>query len=297
MRNLSWLQGISWHLRERIWRADGRAAGYDRTMSKANAARAGRLDGRLALVTGAGRGIGRAIARRFLIEGAAVCLADRDEGALSDAAAEYGELGRLVTATVDVSREESVAEGVRRAVDALGGLHLAVNNAGLSSPGNAPVERLDESAWRRVLDTNLTGPFLVAKHAAPHLRRAPGGGSIINIASTRAIQSEPNTEAYVASKGGLVALTHALAISLGPSVRVHCISPGWIETGDLAPRGERRPVTLRAEDHAQHPAGRVGRPEDVASLCVWLGSDEAGFATGQNYILDGGMTRKMIYFE
>jgi NAD(P)-dependent dehydrogenase (short-subunit alcohol dehydrogenase family) len=272
---------------------------YDPGMMRAGdiEERGRRLGGRIALVTGAGRGIGRAIATRFLEEGAAVCLADRDAAALADAADELGGLGRIASAVVDVSREESVAAGVARAADALGGLHLVVNNAGVSAPRNAPVDQLAEADWRRVLDTNLTGPFLVAKHAAPHLRRAPGGGAIINIASTRALQSEPNTEAYAASKGGLVALTHALALSLGPMIRVHCISPGWIDTSGFAPRGERAPAEPRREDHAQHPAGRVGRPEDVASLCAWLGSADAGFVTGQNFIVDGGMTRKMIYAD
>lgn len=259
--------------------------------------RTGRLAGRLALVTGAGRGIGRAVARGFLLEGAAVCLTDRDEDALADAAAEYADLGRLVTAGMDVSREDSVAAAIRGAASELGGLHILVNNAGIASPVNPPIENLAEADWRRVLDTNLTGPFLTSKHAVPHLRRAPGGGSIINIASTRASQSEANTEAYAASKGGLVALTHALALSLGPAVRVHCVSPGWIDTSEFAPRGKRAPAALRDVDHAQHPVGRVGRPEDVASLCAWLASTEAGFATGQNYVLDGGMTRKMIYVE
>ena len=120
--------------------------------------------------------------------------------------------------------------------------------------------------------------------AAPHLRRARG--AIVNIASTRAVQSEPQTEAYAAAKGGMVALTHALAISLGPQVRVNCVSPGWIDTGK---------TKLRRVDHEQHPVGRVGRPEDVAQLVAFLLSDAAGFATGQDYILDGGMTRKMIY--
>jgi NAD(P)-dependent dehydrogenase (short-subunit alcohol dehydrogenase family) len=271
--------------------------GYPAGMSESNAQHARRLAGRCALVTGAGRGIGRGVARWFLAEGAAVCLADRDKAALDDAADEYRELGRLVTAPMDVSDEASVAAGVRRAVESLGGLHIVVNNAGLSRPDSAPVEELAEADWRRVLDTNLTGPFLVSKHAVPHLRRAPGGGSIINIASTRALQSEPNTEAYVASKGGLVALTHALAISLGPAVRVHCVSPGWIETGAFAPRGEREQAELRERDHAQHPVGRVGKPEDVAALCAWLASAETGFITGQNHVIDGGMTRKMIYSE
>ena len=106
----------------------------------------------------------------------------------------------------------------------------------------------------------------------------------MNIASTRALQSEPDTEAYAASKGGLVALTHALALSLGPEVRVNCISPGWIA---------HQPV--RRKDHAQHPAGRVGQPQDVAELVAYLLSDAAGFVTGQNFVIDGGMTKKMIY--
>jgi len=120
---------------------------------------------------------------------------------------------------------------------------------------------------------------------------------VVNIASTRALQSEPHTEAYAASKGGLVALTHALAVSLGPAVRVNCISPGWIDTSAWQPRGQERTSALRPEDHAQHPAGRVGRPEDVAILCAYLVSDAAGFVTGQNFVIDGGMTRKMIYEE
>ena len=258
---------------------------------------AGRLAGRVALVTGAGRGIGRAIARRLLMEGAAVCLADRDRAALEDAGEEYAGLGRLITVVMDVAREPSVKEGIENAVAELGGLHTLVNNAGIARATNAPIEELAEADWRKVIDTNLGGPFLTAKHAAAHLRGAPGGGTIINLASTRALQSEPNTEAYSASKGGLVALTHALAMSLGPAVRVHCVSPGWIETSQYAPRAERKPARLREEDHAQHPAGRVGQPEDIAALCAWLASSEAGFATGQNYILDGGMTRKMIYEE
>jgi NAD(P)-dependent dehydrogenase (short-subunit alcohol dehydrogenase family) len=124
----------------------------------------------------------------------------------------------------------------------------------------------------------------MAKHCAPHLRRARG--AIVNIASTRALQSEPNTEAYSASKGGLIALTHALAMSLGPRVRVNCVSPGWIA---------HQPV--RRKDHAQHPVGRVGHDEDVAGMVAYLLSDTAGFVTAQNFVVDGGMTRKMIYVD
>jgi NAD(P)-dependent dehydrogenase (short-subunit alcohol dehydrogenase family) len=137
-------------------------------------------------------------------------------------------------------------------------------------------------AWNRRIAVNLTGVFLMTKHCTPHLRRAKG--SIVNIGSTRALQSEPNTEAYTASKGGVVALTHALAMSLGPQVRVNCISPGWI--------AKRK---LRKKDHAQHPVGRAGRPEDIGEMVAFLISDAAGFITGQNFVVDGGMTRKMIY--
>jgi NAD(P)-dependent dehydrogenase (short-subunit alcohol dehydrogenase family) len=135
--------------------------------------------------------------------------------------------------------------------------------------------------------------FLFTKHAVPHLRRTRG--SIINLGSTRAEQSEAHTEPYAASKGGIVALSHALAVSLGPEIRVNCISPGWIATSELAPRDRRKKPKLSRADHAQHPVGRVGRPDDIAALCAWLLSEEAGFVTGQNFVADGGMSKKMIY--
>ena len=172
---------------------------------------------------------------------------------------------------------------VRAVVKQFGRLDALVNNAGLTGPDDGPLEKLALKDWNRRIGVNLTGAFLMAKHCATHLRAARG--AIVNIASTRALQSEPHTEAYSASKGGLVALTHALAMSLGPRVRVNCISPGWIA---------HQPVK-RKKDHAQHPAGRVGRGADVAELVAYLLSDAAGFVTAQNFVIDGGMTRKMIY--
>ena len=180
----------------------------------------------------------------------------------------------------DVSDETSVAG----AFGELGwdALDLLVNNAGIASPSNATISDLTLAEWRRVTDSHLTGAFLMTRSAVPMMG---AGASIVNMASTRAFMSEPQTEAYAALKGGLVALTHALAISLGPKIRVNAIAPGWISGED-----ELRPV-----DHEQHPVGRVGRPQDIADAVLYLAS--AGFVTGQVLVVDGGMTRKMIYSE
>ena len=121
------------------------------------------------------------------------------------------------------------------------------------------------------------------------------GGDILYITSKNAVFAGPNNIAYSATKGGIAALTHSLAITLGPEIRVNCIEPGWIATSTFAPRDARKPPKLTKRDHDQHPVGRVGKPEDIAALCAWLLSAEAGFVTGAVYISDGGMTRKMIY--
>ncbi|HET7364252.1 MAG TPA: SDR family oxidoreductase [Burkholderiales bacterium] len=233
-----------------------------------------------ALVTGGARGIGKATALLLAARGYQVVIADRDAQAGRKTAAE----SELAFVRCDVARESDVRRCVRQLLRRCGRLDALINNAGIADPATGPLEQLSLREWNRRIGANLTGMFLMSKHAAPHLRRTRG--AIVNIASTRALQSEPDTEAYAASKGGAVALTHALALSLGPQVRVSCISPGWIDTGKSK---------LSRADHAQHPAGRVGRPRDVAELVAFLVSDAAGFATGQNYVLDGGMTRKMIY--
>ncbi|KAA3512269.1 SDR family oxidoreductase [Agrobacterium rosae] len=180
----------------------------------------------------------------------------------------------------DVGDEASVAEAFTQ----LGwdGLELLVNNAGIAGPNNGPIHELSLADWRKVTDSHLTGAFLMTRSAVPLMGE---GASIVNMASTRAYMSEPETEAYAASKGGLVALTHALAVSLGPKIRVNAIAPGWITNE----------TDLRKEDHEQHPVGRVGRPKDIAGAVVYLAS--AGFMTGQVLVLDGGMTKKMIYEE
>lgn len=243
-----------------------------------------------ALVTGGAQGIGRAISFHLARRGWRVAAGDAD----AEACAEIGALDPNISAAeVDVSDEASVARWIAETARQ-GAIGALVNNAGIMTPRVA-VETLDLETWNHVIGVNLTGAFLCAKHAIPHLKASRG--AIVNIASTRALQSEADTEPYSATKGGLVALTHALAVSLTGAVRVNCISPGWIETSAWKKESERRTPNLGAEDHAQHPAGRVGKPEDIAAAVAYLISEEAGFITGANLVIDGGMTRKMIYAE
>ena len=202
-------------------------------------------------------------------------VADRDQAAVPSGA-------RLVA--TDVSDESAVARLLGDIAAREGRLDGLVCNAGFMI--RKPIARLSLAEFNSVLATNLTSTFLLARAAETLLRAARG--AVVTIASTRAHMSEPDTESYAASKGGLVALTHALALSLGPEVRVNCVSPGWIDT-----RGE----ALRPEDHAQHPAGRVGRAGDIAAMVAFLLGPESGFVTGAEFVVDGGMTRKMIYAE
>jgi NAD(P)-dependent dehydrogenase (short-subunit alcohol dehydrogenase family) len=248
-----------------------------------------RKDGPVALVTGGAQGIGKGIASLLAARGYRVVAADHDTQAGRDL-----DVPDVSFLACDVSREPSVRRCVAAVLRRFGRLDALINNAGLAGPASGPLEKLSLADWNRRIAVNLTGVFLMSKHAAPHLRAARG--AVVNIASTRALQSEPDTESYAASKGGVVALSHAMAMSLAPQVRVNCVSPGWIDvSGKWKKRSARRPLKLRRADHAQHPAGRVGRPEDVAALVAYLISDAAAFVTGQNFVIDGGMTRKMIY--
>ena len=238
----------------------------------------------VALVTGGAKGIGRAIGRHLLDCGWRLGIVDLPDSGLRRA---YPPRGRNALAIEgDVRDEETVTDAIDAVVHRFGRLDAVVSNAGVMI--RKRLGRLTLAEWHRVIDTNLTAAFLLARAAEKPLREARG--VFITIASTRALMSEPDTESYAASKGGLAALTHALAISLGPQVRVNCVSPGWIETKDYR--------ALRRKDHTQHPVGRVGRPEDIAEIVAFLlDGKRSGFITGANVVVDGGMTRKMIYEE
>jgi NAD(P)-dependent dehydrogenase (short-subunit alcohol dehydrogenase family) len=234
------------------------------------------------IITGAASGIGKATAELLHWADARLTLMDTDAKGL----AKLGKrLEHALTFTGDVANEEDVRKVIEQAVAEHGGLDGIVCNAGIMK--RIPVEELSLEDWQRVLAVNLTQSFLFAKHGAKALRKSKAGGSLVLMASTRAFMSEPDTESYTATKGGLFALAHGLAMSLGPHIRVNAIAPGWINV-----KGER----LRKEDHAQHPVGRVGRPGDIAEAVRFLLDPQtSGFITGQTLIVDGGMTRKMIY--
>ena len=247
------------------------------------------MEGFSAVVTGGAQGIGKAITMALVEAGMHVVILDHDEEACREAERELSQPGRSVIA---IGGDAASETDVRAAALKLGkGLRAAVANTGISV--HKPVTELGLDEWNQVLAVNLTAPFLLAKHAAANLARRDG--AMVLIGSSRSVMSEPDWEAYGASKGGVVALAHALAVSLGPRVRVNCVSPGWIATGEWQAASRRRKPELSEQDHTQHPAGRVGTPPDVARLVRFLLSDEAGFITGGHYLVDGGMTRKMIY--
>ncbi len=252
----------------------------------------GKLKRKTAIVTGGAQGIGLTLSKALLKHDFQVAIWEVDQLAIEFAKKELKDFqGKILCIVMDVSKPEMVKEAVNETIQWGASIDLLINNAAISA--NKPIEELEIAEWQKVIDVNLNGIFYCVKYAAKHLRESKG--SIINLCSTRAFMSEPNTEAYSASKGGVFSITHALAISLGPDVRVNCISPGWIEVGHLHHPSKRHEIQLSEADHQHHPAGRVGKAEDIANMVIFLSNSANNFITGQNFVIDGGITRKMIY--
>ncbi|MBP3541156.1 MAG: SDR family oxidoreductase [Clostridia bacterium] len=224
-----------------------------------------RFDGKVVVVTGGAGGIGKCICRRFEEAGAHVCLIDTQKNDFFQG---------------DIGQKEALEAFAEKVVAQYGRVDVLVNNAPPQMRG------IDECSWEDftgALNVGVTAAFYLTKLFLPHF--APGA-SVINISSSRDRMSQPQTESYSAAKGGIAALTHALAASLAGRVRVNSISPGWIDVNYTVYQGP---------DAVQQPAGRVGHPDDIANMVLFLASDRAGFITGENICIDGGMTRLMIY--
>lgn len=242
---------------------------------------------RRVFVTGGANGIGLAIVRMFRGAGHRVAFCDKDE--------EAGKAVALRTGAhfypVDVSDSSALERCLRSLFEDWGDIDVLINNAGVSR--FSPITETSVADFDEILAINLRPVFVASRQLALHRRSLAEPnlyGRIINICSTRYLMSEPGSEGYAASKGGIFALTHALALSLSEwHITVNSISPGWIQTVGYE--------ALRPEDHAQHPSGRVGKPEDIARMCLFLSQDENDFINGENITIDGGMTKKMIYLD
>ena len=240
---------------------------------------------RRVFITGGAQGIGEALVRAFRSAGHRVAFCDKQEEKGRELALRTG--ARFFP--VDVADAEALEQCMEQLFAEWGDIDVLINNVGVAD--FKPLAECTVADFDRVLAVNLRSAFVTARRLAIHRAEQEEPnlyGRVINLCSTRYLMSEAGTEAYAASKGGIYSLTHALAISMAPyRVTVNCISPGWIETGDYA--------QLTPEEHAMHPSGRVGKPEDVARIALFLAQTENDFINGQNLTVDGGMTKKMIY--
>jgi NAD(P)-dependent dehydrogenase (short-subunit alcohol dehydrogenase family) len=250
---------------------------------------AGRLAGKVAIVTGAASGIGAASARVFAEEGAKVALADRNEQLLNEVTGEIvSNGGTAIAVPADVEDEASIANLIERTVSEFDGLHVMYANAGIS--GRFELESVTTEEFDRVIRVNLRGPFLCAKHAVPAILKS-GGGSVIFTASELALVGSPNASVYSASKAGLIGMARGLALDYAEAgVRFNCICPGAVDTPMLwgEEKGEREEI--EADISSRMPLGRVGKPEEIAKSALYLASDDSSFVTGHALVVDGGWT-------
>jgi len=252
----------------------------------------GRMDfaGKVAVVTGAGKGLGRACAAVFAREGAAVAVVDLDLAAAAEvAAAIVARGGEALALAVDVASEEATCEMVERAARELGGIDVLVSNAGIQTYGSVVDTSLE--VWQRTLAVNLTGVYLCARFCIPAML-ARGGGAIVNVASVQGLATEPNLSAYAASKGGVIALTRTMALDYARrNIRVNCLCPGAMDTPmsleSFALAAD--PWEARRAGDAMQPLGRLGRADEVAEVALFLAGPRASFVTGNVYTADGGL--------
>jgi meso-butanediol dehydrogenase / (S,S)-butanediol dehydrogenase / diacetyl reductase len=245
-----------------------------------------RLNNKIAIVTGAGSGIGRACAIALAREGAKVVLVGRRKERLEETAREIGDSAFVLVA--DVSAQDEIARVVEQTVAHFGGLNVLLNNAGVLHIGTA--EQITKEQWDETFNVNVRGLWLLSRAVLPPMRKA-GGGSIINMASVLGINGARNRASYAPSKGAVVLLTKCMAIDHGHEhIRVNAICPSFVETDLTAAVISRspNPNSVRAERIAVHPIGRLGQPDDVAGLAVYLASDESSWVTGSVFAVDGG---------
>jgi meso-butanediol dehydrogenase / (S,S)-butanediol dehydrogenase / diacetyl reductase len=251
-----------------------------------------RLDGKVALITGGGTGIGAAITERFVAEGAKVCISGRRGEMLEKEAASLPK-GTVVTCVGDTGNDEDVARMVAKTVEFGGKIDVLVNNAGISTSG--PVAEMDRSAWRETLNINLTGPFMLMQETIPHMI-ANDGGSIINIASLGGLRCLPGKPAYCTSKAGLIMLTQQAALDYGRyKIRVNAICPGAIKT-DMVEKGFGQLGRSIGMESAEFfamvskvlPLQRFGDPHEIGGVCTFLASDDSSFMTGSTLVIDAG---------
>ncbi|MHC1684732.1 MAG: SDR family NAD(P)-dependent oxidoreductase [Clostridiaceae bacterium] len=243
---------------------------------------------KVVLVTGGASGIGKSISSRYLKLGAAVIIADIDEEAGKRLEEEFLEGGyKAFFYKIDLKNSEKIKEMFEVITSKYRKVDILINNAGIG--GFTPLLDITVEQWDTVINTNLRATFIASQQFAK-LNQGTKYGRIINVSSTRHLMSEPNSEAYAASKGGIVSLTHALALSLSnENITVNSISPGWIQNTNYE--------NLTELDHKQHPSLRVGKPDDIARACLFLTDEDNDFINGENIVIDGGMTKKMIYIE